>query len=503
MVGTALCACGAKTGPKPSQSTDQLDNTGGFAEPGDPCRTPSDCVTEDACFPLVCAEDVCVQAPPVDCDDSDPCTEDFCAPQTGQCQHVPLTPDRDEDGHRAPLPGFVAGTSGSCGDDCDDTSDAARPGGVEICDGVDNDCNGVVDDEYAYHRTNMEPVLISTGELAGLGGIAHNGENYGISMTYDAGHKQTQLSAVNSRGEIEYAEDIALTNSDSFAGPLVWTGNSFANVWEDRRDENYEIYFNRFDKDGNKLGPDLRVTNAPDFSLKPALALLGQDYLVAWGDRRGTDFQVYSARVDRDGNLIDPNGVNLTPEVLGAAAASIAVGTTNVGLVFNSEVDDNRIFFRTVSHDLTELGELRQISTESSSGPGVTFADDNYIVTWGLREAFPGTAIWGAVVSSSGDVVVAPRELTVPAPFARSHGLLDMGDRLMLFWAQYDESYDLYFRLITPQLEPLTDAERITYTPGDALGAAPAFGGDGEIGIAFTNTSDGAQKVFFTTLSCE
>ncbi len=33
------------------------------------------------------------------------------------------------------------------GDDCDDTSAAAYPGGTEICDDLDNDCNGTVDDD--------------------------------------------------------------------------------------------------------------------------------------------------------------------------------------------------------------------------------------------------------------------------------------------------------------------------------------------------------------------
>jgi hypothetical protein len=32
-------------------------------------------------------------------------------------------------------------------DDCNDDSDAAYPGGTEICDGLDNDCNGEVDEE--------------------------------------------------------------------------------------------------------------------------------------------------------------------------------------------------------------------------------------------------------------------------------------------------------------------------------------------------------------------
>tara|TARA_R110002096_G_scaffold171490_4_gene344464 strand:+ start:82581 stop:84287 length:1707 start_codon:yes stop_codon:yes gene_type:complete len=42
--------------------------------------------------------------------------------------------DRDEDGF------------GACFDDCNDASDAARPGGSEVCDGLDNDCDGQVDE---------------------------------------------------------------------------------------------------------------------------------------------------------------------------------------------------------------------------------------------------------------------------------------------------------------------------------------------------------------------
>jgi subtilisin-like proprotein convertase family protein len=36
-----------------------------------------------------------------------------------------------------------------CDGDCDDSSAAALPGGVEVCDGLDNDCNGLVDDGFA------------------------------------------------------------------------------------------------------------------------------------------------------------------------------------------------------------------------------------------------------------------------------------------------------------------------------------------------------------------
>jgi hypothetical protein len=50
-------------------------------------------------------------------------------------------PDRDNDGVLSAACGATGGA------DCDDTDPLVRPGNVtELCDGVDNDCNGSVDD---------------------------------------------------------------------------------------------------------------------------------------------------------------------------------------------------------------------------------------------------------------------------------------------------------------------------------------------------------------------
>ena len=58
-------------------------------------------------------------ASPPDCDDTDPTRSPF---------------DLDGDGHS------------TCGGDCDDTSRNVAPGAPEPCNGVDDDCNGAVDD---------------------------------------------------------------------------------------------------------------------------------------------------------------------------------------------------------------------------------------------------------------------------------------------------------------------------------------------------------------------
>ncbi len=98
-----------------------------------------------------------------DCDDADatihPGTPEICDDRDQDCDGSidedvgpPWFPDGDGDGHgdgtaprlacRAPA-GFVAE-----GDDCDDGHSEVAPGAKEACDGLDNDCNGAVDDGF-------------------------------------------------------------------------------------------------------------------------------------------------------------------------------------------------------------------------------------------------------------------------------------------------------------------------------------------------------------------
>jgi hypothetical protein len=67
---------------------------------------------------------------PRSCDDGDPCTDDACQVGVG-CIHTV----RDEDGD-----GF------DCHNDCDDTDPSVHPGAHEICNGIDDNCNGLIDE---------------------------------------------------------------------------------------------------------------------------------------------------------------------------------------------------------------------------------------------------------------------------------------------------------------------------------------------------------------------
>ena len=112
-------------------------------------------------FVLACAPPPGTADRPLDCDDTDP--ERFpgaperCNGIDTDCDTVvdedsdrPWYPDMDGDGHGAPDAPFMgcAPPSGyvMSDDDCDDGSATIRPGAPEACNGVDEDCDGTVDE---------------------------------------------------------------------------------------------------------------------------------------------------------------------------------------------------------------------------------------------------------------------------------------------------------------------------------------------------------------------
>jgi len=476
------------------------------------CSSDLECDTGDACARAECREGTCVPLPAIVCNDEDTCTDDSCDSQSGQCTFTPATLDLDGDGHRSPKPGFSPGAPGACGDDCDDRSASAHPGGVEACDGVDNDCNGKVDDGATYGNLRA-PVRISSAafDRSNGGGIAFDGKSYGITFS---GHDQRWSSYFTSVGRdgLAVVPETLLTdvNSGTYAGALLHNGSYFISAWADaRQDGNYEVYFNRYDSSGRKLGPDVRITRAPDFSLDPVMAWNGSESLLVWDDRRnedrrGDDIRLFGQRVAFDGSLIGGN-VELTGAGTLAETPGIALGESRVGIVFSSRVSPTTTHakFFTTAPDFTQPSAIVDLGGSDVQSPSLVAVGGHFVAFWEQRGTNYGPSIYGAVVEENGIVQQTERAVTEGATFARSFSAVSLGDRVILVWADdRDGNYELYLQILDADLNVLSARTRLSFTSADTLSPVASLGPNGDLGVLFDDWQSGDRQTYFLGMSC-
>lgn len=512
-VAALVPGCGSRSELAPGLVVNAAGSANVAGGPAVECTTAADCPPPppEQCGAAVCLEGVCLPSSGSVCDDSDPCTSDTC--QSGSCVFLDARVDADGDG------AFASGNQSDplaalgCGQDCDDAAANVRPGAVELCDGVDNDCNGVVDDNTQLVESGIAPRRVSppNADRAWAAGLAFDGEAFGATITSTLKTRtQGQFQQLSLRGELLGApKRIARVNAGAFGGPLVWTGERYLTAYHDaRQDGNYEIYFNPLNRQGDRLSDDLRVTTADDYSLRPSVLWTGADALLIWDDRRfegsGDASVIFGQRVSFDGKLIGAN-LRLTPAGVRAESASAALSADGVGIAFSAldAANQAKLKFMTTSRALTPASAPADIPFDDPNEPVVTALDDVYIVTFHQESNVVGSAIYGVVLSKDGRVIRAPQSMTAGAAHARTNATYSYGDRFLMVWADdRDGSYQLSAQTFDKKLSPISTRIRVTTSMTNAFGPVLAAAADGGVGVLFTDDGNGLQQAFFTRLDC-
>ena len=194
---------------------------------------PSTCVNDDDCSDHLkctgvetCVANKCNAGTPVACTNPDATNCDAtCSEDTGAC--VVRGKDKDKDGH------FSSACVAKPGDDCDDSAPTVYTGADEICDHLDNDCDGATDlaDGLALSGANNAIASSAAAEVPSIA-YAANKSLFAIAFNYSGSGTPEEVEIVGPKGNL-LVPPVRL-DAESPAGHPVLLGDggdNFGAMW--------------------------------------------------------------------------------------------------------------------------------------------------------------------------------------------------------------------------------------------------------------------------------
>ena len=343
-------------------------------------------------------------------------------------------------------------------EELDDGDGLSSPDMDEICDGRDNDDDGLVDD--------------------GCDGVCDFPETAGTDRR------------VTSAGVSGYPA-------------MVWSGAEYGITWFDDRDGNEEIYFARMNSSGEQIGSDLRLTIDNSDSVFPSIAWNGDGYGIAWGDERAGYGDIYFARVDPDGNKIGSD-IPLNTETLWAANPSLVWSGSGYGVTWRGKTDPFvwEIFFARLDVAGNRVGPIVQVTHTSASearGASLAWNGTEYGIAW-IDRPFPSYKLYFTLLDRFGVEIGDDRVISDPGALINSPSLVSSETGWAVAWADNrDDNPEIYFALIDADGNRSGDETRVSDDPGGSGRPSLAWTGS-EYAVAWEDDQDGTYEVFLARL---
>ena len=325
--------------------------------------------------------------------------------------------------------------------------------------------------------------------------VTFGGFNYLVAWFDDRDHITTYFdiygARVNQSGIVLDPNGIAIsTEMYAQAYPAVtFDGTNYFVVWHDWRSENFDVYGARVDQFGIVLDPaGIAVSTVVGGQGRPAVAFDGTNYLVAWHDNRsmynGDGFDIYGARISQSGAVLDPEGILVTIEIFVQFSSSVAFDGYNFFVVWQDF--RNGTFANIYGCRIDLSGKILDplcipISTAAfvQKSPIVTFGQINFLVVY--EDTRNGYAIYGTRVDTDGSVLDPEGfPISVSAEFALTNPTIMFGSsNYFIIWeTTHDGNLDIHGARVTPDGLVL-DPGGIVIAHGAKTESRPAVAFDG------------------------
>ncbi len=216
---------------------------------------------------------------------------------------------------------------------------------------------------------------------------------------------------VTGQGVLRDTNSIAVCTygSDQNRPCAAFGSTDYLVAWQDWRGGNTDIFAARVTPGGVVLDPDgIRVALAAERQELPALSWDGENWLVAWADRRSGNWDIGAARVSAQGAVLDTAGITVSAASGQQMSPALAFGSGVYLVVWEDGRSSNAIYGARVTPQGTVLdpdGIAIASGTAGMNSPAVAFDGSDFVVVW--EDDRPGRAvsdIYGARVNPQGAV---------------------------------------------------------------------------------------------------
>ncbi|MEO0114117.1 MAG: T9SS type A sorting domain-containing protein [candidate division WOR-3 bacterium] len=318
--------------------------------------------------------------------------------------------------------------------------------------GIVIDTNGIAISAYKANRNRFHAV-------------AFDGTNYLVVWEdWRSNYADIYGARVNQAGLVLDAISIPITtaNQGQYKPSVVFGGTNYLVVWADGR--NIDTANNTLDIYGARVSPagivldtsGIAISTAAGNKWSPSVAFDGTNYLVVWTDyRSGVNSDIYGARVNQTGVVLDTDGFAISNAPLDQEYPTVAFDGFNYLVVWQDVCNMDDIYGARVSQAGVVLDTNGiVISSEWSAQwrPSVAFDGTNYFVVWmDWRSGLPN--IYGARVNQAGVVLDTNGIPISPGAYhQRDPAITFDGTNYLVVWEDGRSWYDsdIYGALLSP-----------------------------------------------------
>jgi Protein of unknown function (DUF3152) len=215
----------------------------------------------------------------------------------------------------------------------------------------------------------------------------------------------------------------AASPEDQHAPAVAFDGRQYLVVWHDRRQAGSDVYAARVDTAGTVLDPaGIAVSTASGVQRNAAVAFDGANFLVVWEDgrSRATGPDVYAARVSPEGAVLDPGGFPVSAAPAAESSPAVARTGTGVLVAWGSGSDIRGARLSPAGAVADPLGIAISTAPGPQREPALAFDGANALVAWEDGRAGAAPDVYAARVSAAGAVLDPGGVAVAAAPGAET-----------------------------------------------------------------------------------